>query len=90
MRKSSITIFMLCLASIALLAGCKKEVKPDEPETPVTPDNTKPSLDIISQEGYIANGDTLQCGISYNFGFIAQSNSQTNAELSSLIILVDN
>lgn len=90
MKKSTVTFFMLCLASIALLAGCKKEVKPDEPETPVTPVNTKPSLSIINQEGYIANGDTLQCGTSYNFGFIARSNSQTNAELSSLIILIDN
>lgn len=93
MKKSTVTFFMLCLASIALLAGCKKEVKPDEPdepETPVTPVNTKPSLSIINQEGYIANGDTLQCGTSYNFGFIALSNSQTNAELSSLIILIDN
>ena len=90
MRKPTITILMLCLASIALLAGCKKEVKPDEPETPVTPDNTKPSLSIINQEGYIANGDILQCGTSYNFGFIARSNSQTNAELSTLIILVNN
>ena len=90
MRKPTITILMLCLASIALLAGCKKEVKPDEPETPVTPDNTKPSLSIINQEGYIANGDILQCGTSYNFGFIARSNSQTNAELSTLVILVDN
>ena len=90
MKKSTVTFFMLCLASIALLAGCKKEVKPDEPETPVTPDNTKPSLSIINQEGYITNGDILQCGTSYNFGFIARSNSQTNAELSSLIILVDN
>lgn len=93
MKKTTITFFMLCLASIALLAGCKKEVKPDEPdepEIPVTPVNTKPSLSIINQEGYIANGDTLQCGTSYNFGFIALSNSQTNAELSSLIILIDN
>ena len=93
MRKSIVTIFMLCLASIALLAGCKKEVKPEEPETPITPDtleNTKPSLSIINQEGYIANGDILLCGTSYNFGFIARSNSQTNAELSSLIILIDN
>ena len=93
MKKTTVTFFMLCLASIALLAGCKKEVKPDEPdepETPVTPVNTKPSLSIINQEGYIANGDTLQCGTSYNFGFIARSNSQTNAELSSLIILIDN
>ena len=93
MKKSTVTFFMLCLASIALLAGCKKEVKPDEPdepEIPVTPVNTKPSLNIINQEGYIANGDTLQCGTSYSFGFIARSNSQTNAELSSLIILIDN
>ena len=93
MKKSTVTFFMLCLASIALLAGCKKEVKPDEPdepEIPVTPVNTKPSLSIINQEGYIANGDTLQCGTSYSFGFIARSNSQTNAELSSLIILIDN
>ena len=93
MKKTTVTFFMLCLASIALLAGCKKEVKPDEPdepEIPVTPVNTKPSLSIINQEGYIANGDTLQCGTSYNFGFIALSNSQTNAELSSLIILIDN
>ena len=90
MKKTTVTFFMLCLASLALLVGCKKEVKPDEPETPVTPVNTKPSLSIINQEGYIANGDTLQCGTSYNFGFIARSNSQTNAELSSLIILIDN
>lgn len=90
MKKSIVTIFMLCLASIALLTSCEKEVKPDEPETPVTPDNTKPSLSFINQEGYIANGDILQCGTSYNFGFIARSNSQTNAELSTLVILVDN
>ena len=90
MKKSIVTIFMLCLASIALLTGCEKEVKPDEPETPVTPDNAKPSLSIINEEGYIANGDILQCGTSYNFGFIARSNSQTNAELSTLVILVDN
>ena len=92
MKKTTVTILilMLCIASLALLVGCKKEVKPDEPETPVTPVNTKPSLSIINQEGYIANGDILQCGTSYNFGFIARSNSQTNAELSSLIILIDN
>ena len=90
MKKSIVTIFMLCLASIALLTGCEKEVKPDEPEMPVTPDNAKPSLSIINEEGYIANGDILQCGTSYNFGFIACSNSQTNAELSTLVILVDN
>ena len=90
MKKSIVTIFMLCLASIALLTGCEKEVKPDEPEMPVTPDNAKPSLSIINEEGYIANGDILQCGTSYNFGFIARSNSQTNAELSTLVILVDN
>ena len=85
-----ITLALLCIIGIVFASGCKKEVKPDEPETPVTPDNTKPSLSIINEEGYIANGDILQCGTSYNFGFIARSNSQTNAELSTLIILVDN
>jgi hypothetical protein len=88
MKKSTLALF--CLIGIAFIGGCKKEVKPDEPETPVTPDTTKPYLSIINEEGYIANGDMVQCGISYNFGFIARSNSQTNAELSSLIIMVDN
>ena len=88
MKKFTLALF--CLIGIAFIGGCKKEVKPDEPETPVTPDTTKPYLSIINEEGYIANGDMLQCGISYNFGFIARSNSQTNAELSSLIIMVDN
>ena len=84
------TLVLFCFIGIAIIGGCKKEVKPDESETPVTLDNTKPSLSIINQEGYIANGDILLCGINYNFGFIARSNSQTNAELSSLTIKVDN
>lgn len=48
----------------------------------------KPSISVIEEEGFVRNGDTLEFGAEYRFGFFATSNVVTQADLASLSISI--
>lgn len=75
-----LTLALVCLVSIALFASCKKDNKVENPE---------PSIAVIAQDGYLADGDTINLDQVYKYGFNMASNTETNKELKSLIININ-
>ena len=68
---------LLCIVSVAFFASCSKDNKVENPE---------PSISILAQEGYVADGDTVNVGQTVRFGFTMASNAETQKELKSLIV----
>lgn len=71
-----ITWAFVCLVSLAVLASCRH--KPEHPE---------PSIEIITEEGFLHNGDVVNMGMEYAYGFRVASNAETQVELSRLYIV---
>ena len=68
---------LLCIVSVAFFASCSKDNKVENPE---------PSISILSQEGLVADGDTVNVGDTVRFGFRMASNAETLKDLKSLIV----
>ena len=68
---------LLCIVSVAFFASCKKDNKVENPE---------PSIAVITEQGYVADGDTVNMGQQVYFGFTMASNTETQKELKSLIV----
>ena len=71
---------LLCIVSVAFFASCSKDNKVENPE---------PSIAVIAQDGYLADGDTINLDQVYKYGFNMASNTETNKELKSLIININ-
>lgn len=73
-----LALALVCLVSVAFFASCTD---------PIT--NPEPAISILEGTGYIANNDIIDLDVVYPFGFVMSSNAQTQAELASLVITID-
>lgn len=69
---------LVCLASVAFFASCDPDVKQPEP-----------TISLIAEDGYAQNEDVVNLDTPILFGFTMASNSQTNKELASLKVTID-
>ena len=73
-----LALALVCLVSVAFFASCD----------PTDIENAEPSIQVLSEDGYIQDGDVVDMGVTYTFGFVVASNTETNKELTSLVVKV--
>lgn len=73
-----LALALVCLVSVAFFASCTDPVE-----------NPEPSIAILAGEGYVTDGAIVNLNETVNFGFILASNLETNKELKSLVITID-
>lgn len=73
-----LALALLCLVSVAFFASCDPKVE-----------NPEPAITVATNDGYLADGDVVEVGENYVFGFNVASNAETAEELTSLVITVD-
>lgn len=72
-----LALALVCLVSVAFFASCD----PEDIQNP------EPTIAILAEEGYIANGDVLEMYEEYDYGFIATSNPLTLKNLTRLVVV---
>lgn len=70
-----LALALVCFASVAFFASCNPEVTDPEP-----------SISVITDEGFVSNGDVIDLGQVFVYGFQMASNTQTKKELKQLSI----
>jgi len=73
-----LALALMCLVSVAFFASCDPQVE-----------NPEPAIQVLATEGYLQNGDVVDANYNYPFGFVVSSNVETNKELKSLVITVN-
>lgn len=73
-----LALALVCLVSVAFFASCTDPVE-----------NPEPSIAILAEEGYVTDGAIINLDETVNFGFVLASNPETNKELKSLLVTVD-
>ena len=73
-----LALALVCLVSVAFFASC-------DPTTPVV-ENPEPSIAIVADSGYLYDGQVIELGVEYPYGFRAASNAETLKELAKLEI----
>ena len=66
---------LMCLVSLAFFASCNPE--------------GAPTIQVLSEDGYVQNGDIVNLGEEVNFGFVMSSAIETGSPLASLVIKID-
>ena len=66
---------LMCLVSVAFFASCTKTI-----------DNPEPSIAPITETGFVTNGQTVEIGEVFVYGFTMTSNTQTKKDLATLNI----
>ena len=75
-----LALALLCLVSVAFFASCDPDPVIEHPE---------PSIAIITEDGFLANGDVIEVNEVYPFGFTVASNAETQVALSRFVVTVD-
>ena len=70
-----LALALVCLVSVAFFASC-------DPTTVV--ENPEPSIAIVADSGYLYDGQVIELGVEYPYGFRAASNAETLKELAKL------
>ena len=70
-----LALALVCFASVAFFASCQKEIT-----------NPEPTISVITDEGFVNNGDQIDVDQAVVYGFQMASNSQTKKELKQLTI----
>lgn len=70
-----LALALVCLISVAFFASC-------------TPEG-QPTISVLTEEGYVQNGDVITSGEDFNFGFVMASSIETGAELATVAITVN-
>ena len=73
-----LALALVCLVSVAFFASCDPTVE-----------NPEPAIQILATEGYLQDGDQIDMNVDYHFGFVVSSNAETQKELASLVITVN-
>jgi hypothetical protein len=68
-----LALALVCFASVAFFASCQKEIT-----------NPEPAISVITDEGFVKNGDVVDVEQPFVYGFQMASNSQTKKELKQL------
>ena len=70
-----LALALVCFASVAFFASCQKEIT-----------NPEPTVSVITDEGFVKNGDVIDVEQTIVYGFQMASNSQTKKELKQLSV----
>ncbi len=70
-----LALALVCFASVAFFASCKQEIT-----------NPEPAISVITDEGFVKNGDVVDVEQTIVYGFQMASNSQTKKELKQLSV----
>ena len=70
-----LALALVCFASVAFFASCQKEIT-----------NPEPAISVITDEGFVKNGDVVDVEQPFVYGFQMASNSQTKKELKQLTL----
>ena len=70
-----LALALVCFASVAFFASCQQEIT-----------NPEPSISLITDDGFIKNGDVIDVEQAFVYGFQMASNSQTKKELKQLTL----
>ena len=68
-----LALALVCFASVAFFASCQQEIT-----------NPEPTISVITDEGFVKNGDVIDVEQTIVYGFQMASNSQTKKELQQL------
>ena len=68
-----LALALVCFASVAFFASCQQEIT-----------NPEPSISLITDDGFVKNGDVIDVEQVFVYGFQMASNSQTKKELKQL------
>jgi len=71
-----LALALVCLISAAFFASCDPTIT-----------NPEPTIAILSDEGCLIGGEVVDMDVVYPFGFIANSNPQTQKELSKFVVI---
>ena len=71
-----LALALVCFASVAFFASCQQEVT-----------NPEPTISVITDDGFVKNGDVIDVDQEIVYGFQMASNSQTKKELKQLSIV---
>ena len=71
-----LALALVCFASVAFFASCQQEVT-----------NPEPTISVITDDGFVKNGDVIDVDQEIVYGFQMASNSQTKKELKQLSII---
>ena len=74
-----LALALVCLFSVAFFASC-------DPEEIL---NQDPTIQVYEEDGYVQDGETVNTGEEISFGFVVASNPNSNKELASLLVKVD-
>jgi hypothetical protein len=70
-----LALALVCFASVAFFASCQQEIT-----------NPEPTISVITDEGFVKNGDVVDVEQTIVYGFQMASNSQTKKELKQLTL----
>ena len=70
-----LALALVCFASVAFFASCQQEIT-----------NPEPAISVITDEGFVKNGDVVDVEQTIVYGFQMASNSQTKKELKQLSV----
>ena len=70
-----LALALVCFASVAFFASCQQEIT-----------NPEPTISVITEEGFVTNGEVIDVDQVFVYGFQMASNSQTKKELKQLSI----
>lgn len=79
MKQLKFLFGFILIAAMAAFTSCSND------EDPVNPDNA-PSINFIGGTGYISANQSITAGTAYKIGINANSNSNTGAKLTKLIV----
>ena len=71
-----LALALVCLVSVAFFASCQKPVE-----------NPEPTISVITDEGFVQNGDVIDLNQEFTYGFQMASNTQTQKELKQLSVV---
>ena len=72
-----LALALVCLVSVAFFASCDPEENIQE---------VQPSIEILTEDGYLQNGDVLDLNELGLYGFRAASNVNTQAKLAKFVV----
>ena len=71
-----LALALVCFASVAFFASCTEQ-------------KGQPTIAVHQEEGYVKDGDVVNLGEEVNFGFTMATAANSKAQLSKLIIKID-
>lgn len=71
-----LALALMCMVSVAFFASC-------------TQPKGQPTIAVLSEEGYVKDGDVVNLGDTVNYGFVMAVSPESNSLLKTLIVKID-